>query len=155
MLNLGCGSMRLSGYINIDIREDCNPDLICDIQKLPYDDNSVDRILANDVLEHTGRLETTNVLKEWYRVLKPSCILIIKMPNVDTIINAYKNRKISFDELIRKLYANQNYADDTHKTGFNPEKIKEFLISTGFKIINLTENMGGYDWSNMAVRCQK
>lgn len=155
MLNLGAGNKRLSGYVNIDSREECNPDLVCDIRKLPYDDNSIDKILASDILEHAGRLEIADVLKEWFRTLKPKGLLIIKTPNIDTIIDAYKAGKISFDELIRKLYANQQYIEDTHRTGFNPEKIKQLLTSTGFKIINLQPRLGYGDWSNMAVRCKK
>ncbi|GAH43148.1 unnamed protein product [marine sediment metagenome] len=155
MLNLGAGNKRLSGYVNIDSREECNPDLVCDIRKLPYDDNSVDKILALDILEHAGRLETDDVLKEWFRILKPKGLLIIKTPNIDTIIDAYKDGKIPFDELIRKLYANQQYIEDTHRSGFNPDNIKQLLISAGFKIINLQPRLGYGDWSNMAIRCKK
>lgn len=154
-LNLGCGSELISGYINVDSREECNPDLVCDVRKLSYDDNSVDKILASDILEHTGRLETIVVLTEWARVLKLGGMLIIKIPNIDTIINAYKDGKIPFDELIRKIYANQQYVEDTHKTGFNPEKIKQLLTLVGFKIIKITGRMERHDWSNMVIRCQK
>lgn len=154
LLNLGCGSEILSGYTNIDAREECNPDLVCDIRKLPYDDSSVDKILASDILEHTGRLETIDVLKEWARVLKPGGILIIKIPNIDTIIDVYKAKKIPFDELVRKLYGGQQYNGNYHYTGFNPENITQLLTSVGFKIIKITSRMEKYDWSNMAIRCK-
>lgn len=154
-LNLGSGDKPLKDYINIDSRKECNPDLVCDIRKLPYGDNSVDRILGSDIIEHVGRLEVETVLKEWYRVLKPDGILIIKTPNVDTIIDAYQVKKISFEELVRKLYGNQTYVEDTHRTGFNPENLKQLLVSVGFKIIKIEEILSNGDWSNMAVRCQK
>jgi predicted SAM-dependent methyltransferase len=155
MLNLGSGDKRLKNYVNIDSRKECNPDVVCDIRKLPYEDNSVDRILASDILEHIGRLEVEKTLREWYRVLKPGGILIIKTPNVDTIIDAYQVKKIPFEELVRKLFGNQMYVEDTHKTGFNPENIKKTLSSIGFKIFKIEEIMTGNDWSNMAIRCQK
>lgn len=154
-LNLGCGNKPLKNYINIDSREECNPDLVCDIRKLPYEDGTIDRILASDILEHVGRLEVETVLKEWYRILKSEGILIIKTPNVDTIIDAYQVKKIPFGELVRKLYGNQIYVEDTHRSGFNPESLKQLLVSTGFKIIKIEEIMGNNDWSNMAIRCQK
>jgi predicted SAM-dependent methyltransferase len=154
-LNLGSGSKPLKNYVNVDSRAECNPDLVCDIKKLPYGDNVVDRSLASDILEHVGRLEVTNVLQEWYRVLKPGGLLIIKTPNVNTIIDAYQIKKIDFEELIRKLYGNQQYIEDTHRVGFNPENIKQLLVSVGFKIIKIEEIMVNNDWSNMAIRCQK
>ena len=31
-LNLGCGNKKFDGFINIDSRKECNPDLIYDIK---------------------------------------------------------------------------------------------------------------------------
>ncbi len=155
LLNLGAGDKPLKNYINIDSREECNPDLVCDIRKLPYKENTVDRILVSDALEHVGRTEVKTVLEHWYNILKPSGILIIKTPNIDTIIDFYKDKKIPFDELIGKIYGNQDYDGNYHYTGFNPENIKQFLTSVGFKIIRLEAQLKNGDWSNMAVRCQK
>jgi len=155
MLNLGAGQKKISGYISIDNRIECNPDLVCDVRKLPYENNAVDRILASDILEHVGRLEVEAVLREWYRVLKPGGLLIIKTPNVDTIIDAYQVRKIPFEEFIRKMYGSQDYSGNYHYTGFKPNHLASVLEIVGFKILKIEEILGGDDWSNMAVRCQK
>jgi len=155
MLNLGCGNKKISGYINQDIRSSCKPDLICNANNLPYVENSVDRIIASDILEHFGRLETKKVLKHWYHILKPNGLLIIKTPNMDILINAYLNAKIDFPEFKRKVFGQQDYSGNYHLTGFNSVNIKNILTSVGFKIINLQEQMEGGDWSNMAIRCQK
>jgi len=155
MLNLGSGDKKLSGYINVDSREECNPDLVCDIRKLPYKENTVDRILVSDALEHVGRTEVKTVLEQWYSILKPNGLFIIKTPNIDTLIDFYKAKKIPFEELVRKIFGNQDYSGNYHYVGFNPENIKQLLTSVGFKVINLTEQMTGGDWSNMAVRCRK
>jgi len=154
-LNLGCGKTKISNYINIDTRKSCNPDLVCDISKLPYEPNSVERILASDILEHFSRNETKRVLEHWYDIMKPNGLLIIKTPNMDTIIRAYLDGKIPFEEFIRKTFGGQEYFGNHHYTGFNPENIKQFLTSVGFKIIRLEEKLSGGDWSNMAIRCQK
>lgn len=155
MLNLGCGNKKIPRYVNIDTRKSCKPDLRCDASKLPYKENTVDRIIVSDLLEHFGRNETKKVLEHWHYILKLGGILIIKTPNVDTIISFYKTGKIPFEEFIRKMYGGQEYFGNYHYTGFNPENIKQLLTSVGFKIINLTEQMIGGDWSNMAIRCQK
>ncbi len=154
-LNLGCGSKLIPGYINVDSREDCNPDIVCDIRKLPYGENTVDRILVSDALEHVGRLEVKTVLEQWHNILKPNGILIVKTPNIDTIIDFYKAKKIPFDELVRKMYGNQDYKGNYHYVGFNSKSIEQLLTSVGFKIIKIQPHLSGGDWSNMAIRCIK
>jgi predicted SAM-dependent methyltransferase len=155
MLNLGSGSKPISSYINIDSRAECDPDIVCDIRRLPYNEESVDRILASDILEHVGRLEIEAVLKEWYRVLKKGGLLIIKTPNVDTIIEAYQMQRIPFEEFIRKMYGGQEYPGNYHYVGFKPSHLASVLEIIGFKILKIENILGGDDWSNMGIRCQK
>ena len=55
-LHLGCGTNKLEGWVNVDSVADCQPDLVHDVsQPLPYQNESVDEILAEDLLEHFGR----------------------------------------------------------------------------------------------------
>lgn len=71
-LNLGCGYRREEGFVNIDNRAEVKPDMVCDIlQGLPYDDNSVDMVRADDFLEHIPIGKTVQVITEIWRVLKP------------------------------------------------------------------------------------
>lgn len=154
-LNLGSGDRPIEGYINIDFRKECNPDVVCDVRELPYEDNSVEKIIAYDLLEHFGRLETETILLEWYRVLKSGGQMIIKTPNVDTIIDAYKTHQIPFDEFIRKMYGGQDFDGNYHYTGFCPENIKQLLERVGFKVFKISMHLEGGDYFNMAIRCQK
>jgi len=75
MLNIGCGKVRLDGYINVDIH---GGDVIGDIRNLPFDENSFDGALASHVLEHI--LELRTAMHEIHRVLKPNSILTIRVP---------------------------------------------------------------------------
>ena len=84
-LNLGCG-YRKEGedWINIDIREEVNPDVIADIEQgLSYQDNSVDEIRAFDVLEHIHPDKVIFVLSEIHRVLKSTGFLYFFIPSTD------------------------------------------------------------------------
>ena len=85
-LNLGCGDKILPGYINVDVaseRAGNKPDVICDVRKLDkFADNYADEIMAVHVVEHFWRWEVVDVIKEWFRVLKPGGLLILECPNL-------------------------------------------------------------------------
>lgn len=84
-LNLGCGYNKINGWVNIDSSPLVNPDVLWDLEKTPYpfDDNSVDEILANHVLEHLGQLTSTylSIIKELYRICIGGAILHIRVPH--------------------------------------------------------------------------
>jgi len=83
-LNLGSGHNRITGYVNLDIRPEVKPDVVCDVEKgLPYDDNSIDEVRAHDFLEHIRLGQTIHVIEEIYRVLKPGGRLSISIPSTD------------------------------------------------------------------------
>ena len=138
-LNLGCGRVKLKDCINIDSREECIPDLVCDIKKLPYNPNSIDGIYALDVLEHIPRKLIIGTLKNWYKILKKGSFLIIRLPNVRRISEKYLNEDIDCREFSRLIYGGQeqnNFAN-FHKSGFDRKTIIELLRNIGFEeIIN-------------------
>jgi hypothetical protein len=35
-LNLGCGYTRMDGYVNVDVSAACNPDLVADLEEVPW-----------------------------------------------------------------------------------------------------------------------
>jgi predicted SAM-dependent methyltransferase len=83
-INLGSGYRYLNNWINIDIREECKPDIVCDIsESLPFDDNSVDFVRAWDILEHIPTGKTIHMIEEIWRVLKPEGIFEFFVPSTD------------------------------------------------------------------------
>ena len=83
-LNLGCGYRKKKGYLNIDNREIVQPDLLCDVVGgLPFDDCSVDEVMAQDFLEHIPIGNVVPLIEEIYRVLKPNGKFISLTPSTD------------------------------------------------------------------------
>ena len=69
-LHIGAGKRYLEGYKHIDIIDLPHIDYVADVRNLAFLENeSVEEIYACHVLEHFGRNEGLNVLKEWNRVL--------------------------------------------------------------------------------------
>ena len=71
-LNLGCGNAYLQDYINLDIRREVRPDVVCDVAKgLPFSDDSFDEVRAADFLEHIPMGQpVVDTINEIWRVLK-------------------------------------------------------------------------------------
>ena len=53
-LNLGCGSKKLPGFVNVDSQPMEDPDVVVrlDVDRWPWDDNSVEAVEASHVIEH-------------------------------------------------------------------------------------------------------
>ncbi len=130
--------------MNIDKRPEVNPDLLHDISKpLPFKDNSVDEILAKDVLEHLSYGKVEQVLKDWFHVLKPACKIYIQTPDMTAIATKILNGRLSsWKQISYWIYGEQNVPENTHKSGFTIASMKELLTKTGFKIHTI-KNDGG------------
>lgn len=96
-LNLGCGIDIKEGWINLDSIAIPGVDVLHDIEKLPlpFEKETFDEILAQDVLEH---IDYIPVLKDLHRILKKGGVLRIRVPHFTS-----KN----------------NFVDPTHKKMFS------------------------------------
>lgn len=82
-LNMGCGYLKLDGYVNADISIKVNPDIVVDFSKTRWDefkDNEFNHIVAKDILEHIPG-DFCNVIKEMYRISKNGAIWEIQFPH--------------------------------------------------------------------------
>jgi predicted SAM-dependent methyltransferase len=87
-LHLGCGTVRLEGWVNIDI--DGQPDLVLDLRfGLPFADGSVDRIHSEHMLEHFSLADSQLLMTEACRVLRPGGVIRIGMPDLEDVIKRY------------------------------------------------------------------
>ena len=60
-LNLGCGTNKLEGFVNVDVEPASEPDMVVDLDILPwpFEDSSAEEIQLNHVLEHLGQDRNT------------------------------------------------------------------------------------------------
>ncbi len=130
-LHLGCGKLKLDGYINIDMVSDF-ADLKMDFTDLSiFNKSTVDEIYICHALEHFKRNEIINVILEWNRVLKNNGILRIAVPDFEKIVKVYlKNKNLS--ELIGLLSGGQRDNYDFHYVNFDINILKSLLESCGF-----------------------
>jgi SAM-dependent methyltransferase len=141
-LNIGCGGARFPDepdlhWQNIDGDPKTKADIImdCTKNKLPFDDNSVKKIVCIHMMEHMSYRLVPAVIKEWYRVLKPGGSLTIETPDFDKGCQDYLNGN---EARLENLFGRQLYGPgDYHLYGWNHKRTKALLESIGF--INVTE----------------
>ncbi len=83
-LNMGCGDTKKKDYINIDISDKCNPDVVWDIRNTPFPDEwlGAERIEADNIFEHIEAETLIKVINECNRILKPGGELWIRVPEL-------------------------------------------------------------------------
>lgn len=142
-LNMGCGFDKKKGYLNIDLNEFHDPDLVadvCNLEMLPS--GYYEEIIAYDVLEHITRNKTKLVLSEWNRLLKNNGSLHLQVPDLLGILSLFKKDEYqSIDKqegLVHCLFGSQQYHGDFHHTGFTELILRNYLAETGFKILDVS-----------------
>ncbi|MDO8265165.1 MAG: class I SAM-dependent methyltransferase, partial [Candidatus Parcubacteria bacterium] len=79
ILNLGSGTRIIREHIvNVDFYPFMNVDIVADIGKLPFADNSIDAVICESVLEHVKN--PSAIVNEIERVLKPGALVYIIVP---------------------------------------------------------------------------
>ena len=101
-LELGCGKKPTPGYIHHDrIWHSAHVDVAHNLDVLPWPwaDNSIDELLALDVLEHL-KVDVNLWLDECHRILAPDGLLTMRVPSWDNPVS---------------------YRDTTHRKVFHEE----------------------------------
>ncbi len=146
-LNLGCGDKILEGYTNVDVspsRLGKVPDVLCDLHKLPFEDNIADEILSVHVVEHFWRWEVVGILKEWARVLKPGGLMILECPNLITACEEFlKNPNTACsagkngNKTMWVFYGDPAWKDPlmVHRWGYTPLSLAAVMFEARLKNI--------------------
>lgn len=143
-LHLGCGRKYIEGFKHVDLQNFGHIDYKTSVNDLHFaKDNSVELIYSAHVLEHFGRNEYKDVLKEWYRVLEPSGILRVSVPSFDAVVKYYTEKDDNIELLLGLLVGGQKVGEyDYHKMIFSKKLLTAVLYEIGFSSIK------EYDWKD-------
>ncbi len=143
-LHLGCGKRILDGYVHIDIADFPHIDHRCPANDLSvFNDNSVDLVYASHLLEYWDRVDALDVLKEWYRVLKPGGIVRVGVPDFDKLLEVYQ-RTGNLGSIIGPMYGRMEVAGSPekiyHKTVYSRKDLTHSFSEVGFHSVR------DWDW---------
>ena len=141
-LHLGCGGVRLEGYVNIDYPVSEHPvqtglaaEACADIASLRFPSSSVDEVRSHHVFEHFDRPIALALLCHWHGWLKPDGLLVIETPDLlagarQLLLPWYPfPRK---QAVIRHLFGSQEAHWAVHRDGWYAEKFRRVLAELGF-----------------------
>lgn len=88
-LHLGSGSVRLDGWVNIDLHTP-QADFHWDIRRpLPFPAGAARFVYHEHVIEHITLEEAVRCLADWHRVLEPGGVLRIATPDLGYLVERY------------------------------------------------------------------
>lgn len=139
ILDIGCGAghflyyLKKRGFINyhgIDLSpgqvEFCKTNITPNVEVAESTEflsnklEAYDVISANDVIEHIPKERVIKFLETIYRSLRPSGVLLLKLPNMSN-----------------PFALDSRYRDFTHESGFTEKSIYQVLYTAGFRDIQV------------------
>jgi predicted SAM-dependent methyltransferase len=136
LLNLGCGSVTHTSFINVDALAGWHVHYIRRIDKLRFiADGYADLVYASHCLEHFSHRQVNAVLTEWYRVLKPGGILRLGVPDFDQLVAVYEASGRDLERIQGVLMGGQDYPRNAHNCSFNRKSLTDRLTAVGFNTV--------------------
>lgn len=143
-LHLGCGKKTIPGYLNVDIQDFSNVDIVSDIKSLPFNSEEVDEIYSCAAIEHFGRNEWKEVIRHWYDLLKPGGVLRLSTADFEAVCHEYLENK-NIESLLGLVVGGQKDYTDFHGMIFDFKLLKKELLSIGFS------SVAKYDWQDFSA----
>ena len=136
-LHVGCGGVRLDGWINLDLEASGATDLVRDVRDgLPFDDGTLQVVFAEHFIEHLTRDEGAAFLSECHRVLGAGGVIRLSTPNLDWVWRTHYAYPADDDtKRLGASHLNQAFHGWGHRFLYNDVVLADALAATGFEAI--------------------
>jgi predicted SAM-dependent methyltransferase len=136
-LNLGCGTNKIDGFINVDIDGTLEPDQVWDFRKtFPIKTCSVDEIVMYHIIEHIEKKYHFDILTEIQRVLKPEGTVTFSFPEFLKVVENWKENKRGLRDFWEAtIFGRQASKFDYHVCIMDSEQFSVHLVRHGFEIL--------------------
>ena len=141
-VNLGCGSNKIKGWINIDINPEFDPDYVVNlgVDLLPFDSESIDEIWCCHTLEHIQKNKHEQLIIEIQRVLKKGGKVTFSYPEfLKCVSNWTCNFQGRKDLWEATIFGRQTTKWDSHVCAMHTADFIPFVQNLGLKYITHLE----------------
>ncbi|MGB5189771.1 class I SAM-dependent methyltransferase [Robiginitalea sp.] len=91
-LQIGCGNNFHEGWLNTDRYPSSDQAAFLDASKVfPFKDETFDFIYSEHIFEHLTFKESSTMISECWRVLKPNGVMRLATPSADFLFDMYRN----------------------------------------------------------------
>ncbi len=143
-LHIGCGPIKLDGYVNIDIEPSHEPDIVGDILEMDFKD--VDVIYSCHCIEHLSLEDAQKAFGLFYKWLKIGGILRLSVPSLELAAKAYvvgSDMKFLYGANFKGYYLydtpcerfNFFMKEWEHKVTYDFSQLELMLSNAGFVVI--------------------
>lgn len=138
-VHLGCGTVRLAGWLNVDLNNSSSVDLNENILDIQFGSGTVQEIYACHVIEHLEPAQCSALLASCYRWLAVGGKLWLAVPDFNAIVSHYLEIK-DISVLRGLLLGGGKDAYDIHRNVFDFCSLQNVLRDVGYV------NISRYDW---------
>ena len=145
-VHLGCGDIKMNGFINVDFRTTLATDISHDCSDLSiFPNNSLQAVFSNAFFEHLYKNDRVKCLASIYKALKPDGeIVFVGFPDFEKVASAYLEKKKgllsdTFDlyHVYRFTHGDPEHVDgwwleQLHKSLFDKVEVENLLNKAGF-----------------------
>lgn len=127
-LNLGCGHVRLDGFVNVDLAGS-DQDVDLSVFPWPWKDGTVDEIVASHILEHFSKEDGYRFIEECHRILTQGAagVLHLAVPDMDKFIQARLTG--DFSQLGGYAWTDLNHLCGGDETEPRPEQRHKYMYT--------------------------
>lgn len=142
IIEIGCGDKpRLKDSIKVDARNFPNIDIVTDLNKpLPIDSDKYDIVYCEYAIEHISWRYLQQFINEIYRILKPGGNAEIITANLRQQAYILYTKTEWVDNDLCMVFGDQDYPENTHRSGFSPESVIYRFKNAGFSQINILKH---------------
>lgn len=152
-MNIGSGKDYREGYINLEPNERFKADMRMKVQEAEFEENSLDEILAQDVIDHLTYVECRNQVKQFYKWLKPNGVLNIHLPNFENLAKWASEGNHEAMIWIHGTDGERAYYDTNYILwSFTPKSLKKLLVDTGFVVYHYEDTCNGYGMRMLSTK---
>jgi GT2 family glycosyltransferase len=162
-LNIGSGGIEHKGYLSVDLY-DRRANIIMDVTKLDFPENSVSEMMAIHVFEHLNPYHCLDILKRWNKILKPGAKLIMEMPDIEALCKSFLagNTGQRYGTL-NAVYGSVNTTGEgdpsnitsPHLYGWWKQSLWDHLANSGYVDIEFMAEQHPHPEANLRVEARK
>ena len=122
-MDLGAGK-KSKAKVSLDINREFRPDIVADVQYLPFRNAAVDSLVCSHVIEHTS--DPVKTLREIRRILRRSGKAAFFLPDDESKL--WRMIRPFWSRYYKKAVSKEN-SPETHLQSFDYEDFKRLLES--------------------------